>query len=155
MAKHERPPDYPNKPLRSFICSSSHARYAKICEAFLSNFPSQKVWRTQYPEGEKQTVWYAGFDYAFNYEEERYILNFDIRDNDIIIEFRKPQYLKNRLSVPFSRQGNWEKVEFNKCNEKDLIKATSDYIGESKIAFDIDRTKFRSWVCKCKDKENH
>ena len=153
MAKHERPPDYPNKQLRDFVCIPEHRENAMKLETFLSQFDNIRVGRTQYPDNDKQTVWYVGFDYD---DEERYILNFDIQPNKFMSEFRRPKFMQSK-PVGFIETGDWIKTTFDDFSEpfsSSLADVISKYLVNSKKAFDVDRKQFRKWVCKCKNKDS-
>jgi hypothetical protein len=152
MATHERPSDYPDRPLNNFVCSPEHNEYSRICEAFLKHFPSVRIWRVQYPSTKQHTCWYAGFDCAFNYEEERYVLNYVIRTSEIVIEFRHPEYLDRTIRETLGKNNDWKTANFTKYAESYLVELISKYLSAAKTDFDIDRTKFRKWHPRKTDK---
>lgn len=116
-----------------------------MCEAFLGNFSNLDVWRVQYPNSKVYTCWYAGFDYDFNYHEERYLLNFEIRPKNIKIEFRYPQYLPKDIRETLNNNLDWKTLPFTKYAESYLEELITAYLNTIKPIFDSNRTKFGKW----------
>ena len=144
MVRHERPDDL-RRPLCTYICNCNHREYANKCIEFLDNFSSLKVWRAQYPKSNSYTCWYVGFNYDFNYEEERYILNFEIRSTDIKIEFRYPQYLPRKIREYLKKNLTWRTLLFTGYSENNLKEMMNIYLKAIKPDFDRDRRKFGKW----------
>ena len=145
MATHERQPDDPKRPLHTYVCNAKHDEHAKVCECFLGNFSNLKVWRVQYPDSKVYTCWYAGFNHSFNYEEERYLLNFEIRPKNIKIEFRHPEFLPKNTYDALKNNLDWKTLLFTEYPEKYLKELVSVYLNTVKPVFDSNREKFHRW----------
>jgi len=87
----------------------------------------------------------VGFNYDFNCEEERYILNFEIRSTDIKVEFRYPQYLPENIRERLRKNLDWRTLLFSEYSENDFRDIMKVYLKAIKPVFDRDRTKFGKW----------
>jgi hypothetical protein len=95
MARHEQP-DKLEKPLCTYICNCDHFPFAIKSAKLLENFKENlKVWWTQYPSSREYTCWYIGF----NYKEQPFILNINIRPSCLELEFRYPRFIPKEFKL--------------------------------------------------------
>lgn len=141
MATHERPDDE-NRPLDTYICNPKHSANASRCKEFLESFYQFRVWRVQYPKGEKYTCWYVSFKGC---KEEPYILNFNISPLSIAIEFRFPQYLPDKIVEELSKNKDWRRTSFRKHPESKIREMLNIYLEKIKNDFDSCRLKYKKW----------